>query len=208
MILAPQLWPSQIICAIRMCDIYTLKNYILSVLKACLIGVLLSVYAATADTISGRFELVDHRGNLVTQSSYNDQLRLVFFGFTRCPIICPTTMSEISKVMSLLEHRANQVKPIFISIDPEHDTVQTVADYISVFHPSVVGLTGTAEQVKQAAEGFNVTYGRGPVNSLDEAEEIFHTSYLYLMDREGKLLDVIGYGTRPAVILEKLEQHL
>lgn len=177
-------------------------------LRVGLVWAFLFSHGVAAEIVSGEFELVDHRGSRVTQSSYNDKLRLVFFGFTRCPIICPTTLSEVSKVMPMLDNRMDQVQPIFISIDPEYDTIETVADYVSVFHPSVVGLTGSAEQVRQAANNFNVTYGKGPANTLDEAEEIFHSSYLYLMDRDGGLLDVIGYGAKPTLILEKLEQYL
>lgn len=117
-------------------------------------------------------------------------------------------MSQISKVMSLLGERSHQVQPIFISIDPDYDTTETIADYISVFHPSIVGLTGTVDQIERAANNYNVTYGQGPVNSLGDAEEIYHTSYLYLMDRNGDLIDLIGYGAKPKVILEKMKEYL
>jgi cytochrome oxidase Cu insertion factor (SCO1/SenC/PrrC family) len=167
-----------------------------------------SFHGVSAEVVSGEFDLMDHNGNLVTESTYSNKLRLVFFGFTRCPIICPTTMSQISKVMSLLADRSDQVQPIFISIDPDYDTTETVADYISVFHPSVVGLTGTVDQIERAANNYNVTYGQGAVNSLGDAEEIYHTSYLYLMDRNGDLIDLIGYGAKPKVILEKMKEYL
>lgn len=169
---------------------------------------LLSANSWAGEVISGDFELLDHTGKRVTKSSYNNKLRLVFFGFTRCPIICPTTMSEVSRVMQMLESRSDQVQPLFISIDPENDTPDRVADYVSVFHASVIGLTGTPGQVKRAARAFNVSYGQVPADNIDGAEEIFHSSYLYLMDRKGEFLDVIGYGTRPEIILEKLEQYL
>lgn len=206
--MALRLWLFQTTYVINMSSFLRLKNLVNSCLVFGLVWAHLFSYGVAAEIVSGDFKLVDHRGNLVNKSSYNNKLRLVFFGFTRCPIICPTTLSEVSKVMSMLDKRMNQVQPIFISIDPEYDTIETVADYVSVFHPSVVGLTGSAEQVKWAAQNFNVTYGKGPVNSLDEAEEIFHSSYLYLMDRNGDLLDVIGYGTKSKLILEKLEQYL
>lgn len=177
-------------------------------LMASLIACLLSLNCWAGEVISGDFELIDHTGQLVTKSSYNNKIRLVFFGFTRCPIICPTTMFELSKVMKMLKNRADRVQPIFISIDPDNDTTETLAKYVSAFHPSVVGLTGTTKQVKRAAEAFNVTYGKGPVNNADNSEEVYHSSYLYLMDRNGNLLDVIGYGTKPEIILEKLEQYL
>lgn len=187
---------------------YMLDNRVILKVKIILILVCLSFYGIAEDVVSGKFELVDHNGNLVTQSTYGEKLRLVFFGFTRCPIICPTTMSDITKVMSLLGARAHELQPIFISVDPDYDTPVIVAEYISTFHPSIVGLSGTPSQVMHAADSYNVTYGHGPANSLGDISEIYHTSYLYLMDRNGSLLDLIGYGTKPEVILEKLEEYL
>lgn len=201
-------WLFLIIYVIKEYDIYMLDKWIISMLKIVLLSVFFSAHGVATEVVSGEFELVDHNGNLVTQSTYSNKLRLVFFGFTRCPIICPTTMSEISKVMSLLGERSHQVQPIFISIDPDYDTPETVADYISIFHPSIVGLTGTPDQTKRAANSYNVTYGKGPVNSMGYAEEIYHTSYLYLMDRNGDLLDLIGYGAKPNVILDKMKEYL
>jgi protein SCO1/2 len=187
---------------------FLLDGRVLRIINTALMACLFSLNCGAGEVISGEFELTDHTGKVVTKASYNNQIRLVFFGFTRCPIICPATMAEVSNVMKMLKGRAGQVQVIFISIDPENDTTETVADYVSLFHPSVVGLTGTTEQIKKAAEAFNVTYGKGPVNNAVGSEEIFHTSYLYLMDRKGNLLDVIGYGTRPEIILEKLEEYL
>ena len=185
-----------------------MNNHVIRILKICLIGCLVSLNCWSEEIVSGDFELIDHTGKLVTKASYNDKIRLVFFGFTRCPIICPTTMSELSKVMNRLQNRADQVQPIFISIDPEHDTTERVADYVRAFHPSMVGLTGSDEQIKKAAEAFNVTYGKTPINDADNSEEIYHSSYVYLMDANGNLLDLIGYGTRANIILKKLEAYL
>lgn len=201
-------WLFLIIYVIKGSAIYILDRWVISTLKTVLLSVCFSFHGVSAEVVSGEFDLMDHNGNLVTESTYSNKLRLVFFGFTRCPIICPTTMSQISKVMSLLGERSHQVQPIFISIDPDYDTTETIADYISVFHPSIVGLTGTVDQIERAANNYNVTYGQGPVNSLGDAEEIYHTSYLYLMDRNGDLIDLIGYGAKPKVILEKMKEYL
>ena len=97
--------------------------------------------------IDGRFTLVDHNGNDVSEATYDGKLRLVFFGFTRCPIICPTTMIEVTRVMKKLGDKSNEVQPIFISIDPENDTVDVVAAYVRAFHASVVGLTGDPDKI-------------------------------------------------------------
>ena len=160
------------------------------------------------ESVNGRFTLVDHNGIDVSEATYDGKLRLVFFGFTRCPIICPTTMIEVTRVMRRLGDKNDEVQPIFISIDPENDTVDVLAAYVQAFHPSIVGLTGDPDQIAAAARSFNVTYGKTTPSSLDEAAEVFHSSYLYLMGRNGEFIDVFGYGARSAVILERLEELL
>ena len=160
------------------------------------------------DPVDGRFTLVDHNGIEVSEASYDGKLRLVFFGFTNCPIICPTTMIEVARVMKQLGDRNKEVQPIFITIDPENDTVDVLAAYVQAFHPSIVGLTGDPDDIAAAARSFNVTYGMTAPSSVEEASEIFHSSYLYLMGRNGEFLDVFGYGAKPAVILAKLEELL
>lgn len=160
------------------------------------------------DVVSGRFELVDHRGNAVSEASFNGKYRLVFFGFTRCPVICPTTMIEVTRVMKALGDRADRVQPLFITIDPANDTVEVVASYVRHFDPSVVGLTGGPEQIAAAAKSFNVTFGGTNENEGSNSDEIYHSSYLYLMAEDGSFLDVFGYGEKAATILESLDKHL
>ena len=160
------------------------------------------------EPIDGRFTLVDHNGTDVSEATYDGKLRLVFFGFTNCPIICPTTMIEVARVMKQLGDRNKEIQPIFISIDPENDTVDVLAAYVQAFHASIVGLTGDPDEIAAAARSFNVTYGKTTPSSVDEASEVFHSSYLYLMGRNGEFIDVFGYGARPAVILARLEELL
>lgn len=160
------------------------------------------------EVVPGNFNLIDHHGKPVSERSYAGKLQLVFFGFTHCPVVCPTTLADIARVEQLLGERSHQLQPLFITIDPEHDTVSHLAAYVAAFDSSVVGLTGSAQQIKQAAESFNVTYGRSPVTGLPGESEIFHSTYLYLMDSDGKFVELIGYGTRPAVIVEKISPYL
>lgn len=161
-----------------------------------------------AETISGRFELIDHHGEAVSDATYDGRYRLVFFGFTRCPVICPTTMIEVSRVMNALGDRAVRVQPLFITIDPGNDTVDVVASYVQHFHPSVAGLTGSTQQIADAAKSFNVTFGGTGANSDDNNAEIYHSSYLYLMKEDGSFLDVFGYGAKAETIVEALDKHL
>lgn len=160
------------------------------------------------EIISGEFELLDHAGQPVNKASYNGKFRLVFFGFTNCPDICPTTMAHVAKVMKLLGQKGPQVQPLFITIDHRNDTVDRIATYVVAFHPSITGLTGTEEQIRSAAAAFNVNYGLGTDTYPGSANEFYHSSYLYLMNREGEFIDLFGYGTRAEIIVSKLNQYL
>lgn len=166
-------------------------------------------FALADEVIGGKFDLLDHTGERVTERTYSGKLRLVFFGFTRCPDVCPTTLLEVRDALQQLEDDAVLVQPLFVSVDSDHDSPQQLARYVAYFHPSLIGLSGTAEQVDAAAKSFNVTYGvKPPEESNAGSEEIFHTSYLFLMDKEGKFLDVFGYGTKAERIVETLRVYL
>jgi cytochrome oxidase Cu insertion factor (SCO1/SenC/PrrC family) len=154
--------------------------------------------------ISGNFRLVEHTGRAVDKHSYDGKLRLVFFGFTNCPLICPTTMAEVARVLRLLEPSEDKVQVLFITIDPEVDTVERLAEYVPAFHPAIIGLTGSEQQIHAAANGFNTIYGKSEgVNA-----EIFHSSYLYLMDSEGEFIDVFGYGTHADTIAKTVRGYM
>lgn len=163
----------------------------------------------TEEVIGGRFELIDHNGNTVNERSYDGKLRLVFFGFTQCPDICPTTLLEVRSALNELGDDADQVQTLFVSIDRKNDTQEQLASYVAAFHLSIIGLTGSEEQVEAAAAEFNVTYGvQSAAESASGQEEIFHTTYLFLMDREGRFLDVFGYGTKSERITGRIRENL
>jgi len=168
---------------------------------------LLTGAAALTNPLSGEFRLIDQTGAAVTERSYDGKLRIVFFGFTRCPHVCPTSLYEIGRALRILGPRAADVQPIFISIDPDHDTPPVLAAYVAAFHPSLVGLTGTPEQVSAAAAAFNVAYGSQPGPSTDGGA-LYHANYLYLMDRNGRFVDVLGYGSKAEAIARRLGDYL
>lgn len=171
---------------------------------------LLPCFSFGADqAVSGVFELVDHRGQTVTERSFAGKLRLVFFGFTECPDVCPTTLFEVRRALQQLGDAASAIQPLFISVDLKNDTPEKVATYVAAFHPSIIGLTGSAEQIDAAAKAFNVTWGVQPASeSMNGRDVVYHSAYLFLMDREGKLLDVLGYGEKAELIAEKLRAYL
>lgn len=168
---------------------------------------LLTAAGTPGNPVSGEFRLTDHSGAEVTERSYDGKLRIVFFGFTRCPHVCPTSLFEVARAMGLLGAKADEVQPIFISIDPDHDTPPVLAKYVAAFHPSLVGLTGTAEQVRTAAQAFNVAYG-AQSGAEHGSGALYHANYLYLMDRQGRFVDVLGYGSKAEAIAQRLGDNL
>ena len=167
----------------------------------------ISCGATSQELIRGNFELTDHHGNSVTEASYNGKFRLVFFGFTSCPIVCPTTMMDIVETMSQLGDLSKDIQPILITIDPSVDDATHLAEYVAAFHPDIVGLTGSKAQITAAAKSFNATFGRSK-NYEGNNGAIFHSAFIYLMDREGKFVDLFGYGTAPSKIAERIKDYL
>jgi len=160
------------------------------------------------EVVKGNFELIDHHGQVVTEQDYDGKLRLVFFGFTRCPDVCPTTLFEVARVMRHLGDDASNVQPIFISVDRENDTPEILASYVTAFHPELIGLSGSKQQLDTVAASFNVTYGveRAP-DSDSGIDSVYHSSYLFLMDRKGMFLDVFGHGAKAAAIEARLREY-
>lgn len=164
------------------------------------------ISAHSSSVISGEFNLINHLGETVTEKTYNGQYRLVFFGFTECPDICPLTMANIGKALRQLDEEAvEQIKPLFISVDTETDTIERLAQYVTYFHPTFDGLTGSPEQISVAAEGFNSTFGK---NVSDNASlgSYYHSSYIYLMNKNGQLLDVLSHATSADMLVERLRE--
>lgn len=140
-------------------------------------------------SIGGEFQLVDHNGNDVTQADYDDAYKFVFFGFTYCPAVCPTELQKVTLIMDELGDDAASITPLFITVDPERDTVEQMKQYVEQFHPKLVGLTGSMEQTKAVAESFKV-YASKVENEMMEEYMMDHSSYLYLMDKDNSLIAV------------------
>jgi protein SCO1/2 len=157
--------------------------------------------------IGGPFELVDHSGHKVTEKSWPGQRLLVLFGYVSCPDVCPTELQTVAAAMDALGDEASRVQPLFITVDPERDTPAAIADYVSAFHPRIVGLTGADAQVRAAAKAYRVYFAKGKV---DEDGEYFmdHSSFVYLMHPDGHYLTHFGPNTAPEVMAEKIADFL
>lgn len=162
----------------------------------------------TETPIVAQFELTDHTGNTRTQADFAGGWMLVFFGFTNCPDICPTTLSEVAFVMGELGDTGTAVQPVMISVDPERDTPEVLGEYVSWFDAGIIGLTGTPEQVAKSAQSFPVFYERVEQASAPDGYTMAHASQLFLFSPEGALVKFWHYGTSGEQILADLKQEI
>lgn len=147
--------------------------------------------------IRSDFALVDHTGRAVTEADYAGRWQLVFFGFTHCPDVCPTTLAYMATVLDLLGDEADRVAPLFITVDPVRDTVPVMAEYVSAFHPRLIGLTGTEENVATALQAFKVYAEKVDDPAAPDGYAMAHTGYIYLMDPEGRFVDAYQAPDQP-----------
>lgn len=138
--------------------------------------------------IGGPFALTDHTGRKVTEKDFLGRKTLVFFGFTSCPDICPSGLQVMSAALDSLGSKADQITPLFISVDPERDTPEKLAAYVKSFHPRLVGLTGTKSEVDAAAKAYRVYYKKAPAAEGSTDYGVDHTSFFYLMDEKGEFI--------------------
>jgi protein SCO1/2 len=136
-------------------------------------------------TIGGPFRLTDQNGRTVTEQDFKGAPFLVFFGFTHCPDVCPTTLFEVSEILRNLGPDAARVRVAFITVDPERDTPAALKDYLSSFDPHMEGLTGDPEAIAAVTKAYRVYYKKVP---LDEGYTMDHTAIVYLMDKDGNFV--------------------
>lgn len=157
--------------------------------------------------IGGPFTLTNHEGKTVTEKDFEGQFTLVYFGYTFCPDICPAELQVMSAAIDQLGDKGKKVTPVFISIDPERDTVEQLASYVPNFHPRLVGLTGTPEQVRQAAKAYRVYFAKAKDSSATDYL-MDHSSIVYLMGPDGTYLAHFSYGTGVDKMAEKIAKFL
>ncbi len=136
--------------------------------------------------IGGDFELIDQDGKVFNSNKLKGKLSLIYFGFTSCPDICSTTLQKILEVFNTLQKYQINIEFVFITIDPARDSSAILKEYLGHFSPKFIGLTGTEKQIKVVADEFKVYYVK--VKGEGEDYMLDHSSFLYLMDQEGKYL--------------------
>jgi protein SCO1/2 len=166
------------------------------------------------DPISGRplpltdmdFALTDHEGQSVGPETLIGRPSLVFFGFTWCPQVCPATLADISHWLDGLGAEAEMLHTVLITVDPERDTVEAMAEYVDYFHPQIRGWTGSPAQIAQAAEGFRVRYEKVALEGGDYTMN--HTAGVFLFDAAGALVSIIDYHEPREFALPKIRRAM
>jgi cytochrome oxidase Cu insertion factor (SCO1/SenC/PrrC family) len=160
------------------------------------------------EPVGGPFELTDQTGHTRTERDFRGQLMLVYFGFTYCPDICPTDLQAIGLALDKLGHDAERVQPLFVTVDPERDTAEHLAQYVPMFHPRLIGLTGSAEAIRKAADAYKVYYAKVSLGKAADDYTVDHTAFIYLMDRDGNYLGFFPPGTSADRMLEIIRPRL
>lgn len=136
--------------------------------------------------VGGPFSLVDHTGKRVTEKEFTGKPMLVYFGFTHCPDICPSGLQVISAALDKLGPDAGKITPVFMTLDAERDTPEVLASYLKSFHPRIVGLTGTPDEVAAAAKAYRVYVKKVADEKFPGGYSLDHSSFMYLMDAKGE----------------------
>ena len=162
-----------------------------------------------SEVIRPRYLLMSPAGRAVTSEDFPGRLQLVAFGFTSCPDVCPTTLLEMTHVLTALGDKARHLQPIFITVDPQRDTALVLGAYTRAFDPRILGLTGAPDLVRRAADSFHVRYakvqepGAGPdVYTMD------HSAGMFLLAPDGSLVAKFGYGATVSEVLERISYWL
>ncbi len=160
----------------------------------------------TGASFGKTLELTDHNGQRRTLADFKGKVVTLFFGFTHCPDVCPTTLVEMANVMKELGGDAGRVQVLFVSVDPERDTVEVLKRYVPAFHPSFLGLTGNADEIARAAREFKIFYQKQKLPGGGYTMD--HSAGTYILDSEGRLRLFAQYGAGAPTLLHDIRQLL
>ena len=187
-----------------------LAGFLAGVASIVLVVILVSgrdpVPSAGAAAIGGPFSLTDQNGRTITDKDLRGHPFLVFFGFTHCPDVCPTSLFEISEVLGKLGPDAQKLSALFVTIDPERDTPAAMKDYLSSFNPRVVGLTGDPAAIAAVAKEYRVYVKKVPLDNGDYTMD--HTALVYLMDKDGRFVTPFNLKRTPEDAAADLRRYL
>lgn len=155
--------------------------------------------------IGGSFSLTSHLGKPVTEKDLLGKYSLIFFGFTYCPDVCPVALQNITTALDMIGTDAQKIVPVFITTDPERDTVEKVAQYVKSFHKSLIGLTGTVDQVKAAKKVYRIYAAKKKNADMPDGYTVDHASIIYLMDPKGNYVTHFNHSTPPKAMAAKIK---
>jgi protein SCO1/2 len=160
---------------------------------------------ALPSAIGGPFKLTDHNGKAITDQDLKGRPFLVFFGFTHCPDVCPTTLFEVSEVLRSLPPKAKDARALFVTVDPERDTPAVLKDYLASFDPRIIGVTGDPDAVSAMEKAYRVYAKKVPLEGGNYTMD--HTALVYLMDKDGRFVAPFNMKRRPAEAAADFERY-
>jgi len=158
-------------------------------------------------SINGRFVLTNHKGKTVSNLDYLGKYQIIYFGYTHCPDICPTSLAVLTGALNQLGDKAEKIQPIFITVDPARDTVPVMRSYVEYFHPRLVGLTGPESMIAKVAKNYHARYEKVPAEGAG-GYFMDHSAGLYLLDPQGQFVAKFAHGITPDQLAEELNQYI
>lgn len=167
--------------------------------------------AVAGADIGGPFTLVDQNGQTVTEKNFGGQYKLIYFGFTYCPAICPTELQKISATLKNIEKNqpdlAAKIQPLFITVDPERDTPDVMREYVSLFHPRLLGLTGSQQQIDAVKKNYRI-YAAQVQSETSTEYTVDHSSFIYFMGPDDTLLGIYRSTDDATMITEDIRKQM
>jgi cytochrome oxidase Cu insertion factor (SCO1/SenC/PrrC family) len=157
--------------------------------------------------VGGPFELTDQTGHRRTDADFRGKLVVLYFGYTYCPDVCPTELQSISLALDKLGAAAEAVQPLFITVDPERDTPARLADFVSSFHPRLIGLTGSLAEIRKTAIAYRTFFAKNSAAAPGDYS-VDHTGFIYLVGRDGRYLGFLPPGLAPDAIADAIRTRL
>jgi protein SCO1 len=151
--------------------------------------------------------LTDHNGKLRSMNDFAGKVVVLFFGYTHCPDVCPTTMSDLKQAMKLLGEKSNEVQVLFVTVDPERDTQEVLAQFVPSFDKRFIGMRGSAEETADTLKNFKIFYAKVDGKNANDYS-IDHSAGIYVFDKLGKIRLYMGYGEKPAEIVSDVTKLL
>lgn len=158
--------------------------------------------------IGGPFSLTDQDGNKFTEKDLFGKYALIYFGFSRCPDICPDELDKLSQMLDVINKDEKIVTPVFITCDPYRDTPEVLKEYLAEFHPDIIGLTGSYDDIKNICKLYRVYFSLPPNLKPNQEYLVDHSIFFYFMDPEGQYLDVFGRQYNAETAVEKMREHM